>query len=42
MPLEDLELVLGEDGKVERVEGWTDVTSEVREEIDAICRAEIS
>ncbi|EIM91740.1 uncharacterized protein STEHIDRAFT_106461 [Stereum hirsutum FP-91666 SS1] len=40
VPLEDLELVLGKDGKVERVEGWTDVTSEDREEIDAICRAE--
>lgn len=42
VPLGDLELVLMSDGKVGRVEGWKDVTDDVRKEIDAICMEEAS
>lgn len=40
VPSGDLELVKGEDGKVVKVEGWKDVTDELRKELDEIYNAE--
>ncbi|KAG7098610.1 hypothetical protein E1B28_000533 [Marasmius oreades] len=36
VPEDDLEIVVGEDGQVTKVNGWEDVTDEVSKEIDSL------
>lgn len=40
VPIEDLELVRDEKGKVVKVDGWKDVTDELSRLIDALCKAQ--